>query len=107
MRALVGKRHGQSRQIRKASASPGMLCSAGTLQEGLKRRFGNGVTASRSRFAVAGTLFGLAHTADGFGQVLLAGLVGVDYGVAWRQAPAPIHRLEEPRLPNLILGVRI
>ncbi len=55
------------------------------VQEGLKQRFGERRHGEALAIAVAATLFGLAHAAGGLGYVLLAGLAGVGYGVAYRQ----------------------
>ncbi len=57
----------------------------GYLQEGLKRRFGERRHGEALAIAGAATLFGLSHAAGGLGYVLLAGLAGVSYGVAYRQ----------------------
>jgi hypothetical protein len=57
----------------------------GYLQEGLKQRFGERRHGEALAIAVAATLFGLSHAAGGLGYVLLAGLAGVGYGVAYRQ----------------------
>ena len=57
----------------------------GYLQEGLMRRFAERRHGEALAIAVAAALFGLSHAAGGLGYVLLAGLAGVGYGVAYRQ----------------------
>lgn len=56
----------------------------GYLQEGLTRRFGDQRTGAGFAIAVGAGLFGVAHFAGGWGYVLVAGLAGVGYGIAYR-----------------------
>lgn len=56
----------------------------GYLQEELTRRLGERRGRGMIAIAVAGVLFGVAHVAGGPGYVLVAGLAGVGYGIAYR-----------------------
>lgn len=56
----------------------------GYLQEGLSRWLAGGRYSEAVAIGVAGTLFGLAHFAGGWGYVLVASLAGVGYGLAYR-----------------------
>src|SRR5690606_34048947 len=57
----------------------------GYLQEELSRRLGEHRQGEAIAVGVAAALFGLAHLAGGWSNVLVAGLAGVGYGVAYRQ----------------------
>jgi membrane protease YdiL (CAAX protease family) len=56
----------------------------GYLQEELTRRFAELRGGEAVAIALAAALFGLAHMAGGLGYVLVAGLAGVGYGIAYR-----------------------
>ena len=56
----------------------------GYVQEELHRRLGDRRHGEAFAIGVAATLFGLAHLAGGWGYVLVAGLAGVGYGIAYR-----------------------
>ena len=56
----------------------------GYLQEELHRRLGDRRHGEVFAISVAAALFGLAHLAGGWGYVLVAGLAGVGYGIAYR-----------------------
>jgi len=55
----------------------------GYLQEELSRRLGEHRQGEAIAVGVAAALFGLAHLAGGWGYVLVAGLAGVGYGIAY------------------------
>jgi membrane protease YdiL (CAAX protease family) len=57
----------------------------GYLQEGLTRWWAGRRYGESVAIAVAAVLFGLAHIAGGAGYVLVAGLGGVGYGLAYRR----------------------
>ena len=56
----------------------------GYLQEELQRRIGDRRHGEPLAIGVAAALFGLAHLAGGWSYVLVAGLAGVGYGIAYR-----------------------
>lgn len=56
----------------------------GYLQEGLARRFADHQAGETLAIIAAASLFGLAHFAGGWEYVLVAGLAGVGYGIAYR-----------------------
>lgn len=55
----------------------------GYLQEGLTRRFGDRRYGEAFAIVVGAALFGVAHLAGGWGYVLVAGMAGVGYGIAY------------------------
>ena len=57
----------------------------GYLQEALRRRFAARRHNEAFAIGVAAALFGVAHAAAGLMYVLIAGLAGVGYGLAYRE----------------------
>jgi membrane protease YdiL (CAAX protease family) len=56
----------------------------GYLQEGLTRWLGGRRYGEALAIGIAAALFGMAHFAGGWGYVLVAGVAGVGYGLAYR-----------------------
>ncbi|CAM3108062.1 CAAX protease family protein [Pseudomonas floridensis] len=54
------------------------------LQGGLQRWFGSARFASPLAIVITACLFGLSHLGAGWEWVLLAGMAGIGYGMAWR-----------------------